>query len=105
MKYQGITARCDNQRSCEIAVRIPRVILVGMTYRVGTKGQVVIPKELRVQLGIEPGDEVNFWLHDDHLAVRPAANRAPLRGRFSDSALTDELERERAADRAREAAS
>ncbi|MGI8793756.1 MAG: AbrB/MazE/SpoVT family DNA-binding domain-containing protein [Acidimicrobiales bacterium] len=27
----------------------------------GAKGQVVIPKELR-DLGIEPGDEVNFWL-------------------------------------------
>lgn len=75
-----------------------------MTHRVGTKGQVVIPKALRQQLGIEPGDEVNFWLHDDHLAVRPAEHRRPLRGRFRDSALTDELARQRAADRDREAA-
>ncbi|MBI4884727.1 MAG: AbrB/MazE/SpoVT family DNA-binding domain-containing protein [Actinobacteria bacterium] len=75
-----------------------------MTHRVGTKGQVVIPKALRQQLGIEPGDEVNFWLHDDHLAVRPAEHRRPLRGRFRDSALTDELARQRGADRDREAA-
>lgn len=75
-----------------------------MTHRVGAKGQVVIPKELRDQLGIEPGDEVNFWLHDDHVAVRPVGHRRPLRGRFRDTALTDELERDRASDRDREAA-
>ena len=75
-----------------------------MTHRVGAKGQVVIPKELRDQLDIEPGDEVNFWLHDDHVAVRPAEHRRPLRGRFRDTALTDALERDRASDRDREAA-
>jgi len=75
-----------------------------MTHRVGPKGQVVIPKELRSELGIEPGDEVSFWLHDDHVAVRPADHRRPLRGRFRHSALTEELERERSADRAREGA-
>jgi AbrB family looped-hinge helix DNA binding protein len=80
------------------------VILIGMTHRIGPKGQVVIPKELRDELGIEPGDEVSFWLHDDHVAVRPADHRRPLQGRFPGSALSDELERERAADRAREGA-
>ncbi len=75
-----------------------------MTHRVGPKGQVVIPKDLRDRLGIEPGDEVNFWLHDDHVAVRLAGHRRPLRGRFPGSRLTHELGRERAADRAREAA-
>lgn len=76
-----------------------------MTHRVGPKGQVVIPKELRDALGIEPGDEVSFWRHDDHVAVRPTSMRRPLRGRFAGSSLVDELERERAADRRREAAS
>ncbi len=78
------------------------VILHGMTRRVGPKGQVVIPKELRDELGIEPGDEVNFWLHGDHVAVRPAEHRQPLRGRFRGSPLSDELTRERASERARE---
>jgi AbrB family looped-hinge helix DNA binding protein len=73
-----------------------------MTHRVGAKGQVVIPKELRDELGIEPGDEVSFWRHDDHVAVRPIAHRRPLRGRFRGSALVDELSRERGMDRARE---
>lgn len=74
-----------------------------MTHRVGPKGQVVIPKALRLELGIEPGDEVDFWRHGDHVAVRPAEHRRPLRGRFRSSRLTEELERERSADQARDA--
>lgn len=70
-----------------------------MTHRVGPKGQVVIPKELRDELGIQPGDEVSFWLDDDHVAVRPTSLRRPLRGRFEGSDLVSELERERATDR------
>lgn len=75
-----------------------------MTHRVGAKGQVVIPKELRDELGIEPGDEVSFWRHGDHVAVRPASHRRPLRGRFEDLALTDVLAAEREADQRRESA-
>jgi len=75
-----------------------------MTHRVGRKGQVVIPKELRDEFGIEPGDEVSFWRHGDHVAVRPASHRRPLRGRFRGSSLTDVLTAERDADRRREAA-
>lgn len=75
-----------------------------MTHRVGPKGQVVIPKELREELGIEPGDEVSFWRHGDHVAVRPAHLRPALRGRFRGSPLAGMLESERGADRGREAA-
>ena len=77
---------------------------MGMTHRVGPKGQVVIPKALRDEFGIEPGDEVSFWLHDDHVAVRPASQRRPLRGRFAGSPLVNVLTAEREADRRREAA-
>lgn len=78
------------------------VILIGMTHRVGPKGQVVIPKDLRDELGIEPGDEVTFWRHGDHVAVRPTSRRRPLRGRFRGSGLVDALTAERSRDRARE---
>jgi AbrB family looped-hinge helix DNA binding protein len=77
-------------------------MLIGMTGRVGPKGQVVIPKELRDELGIEPGDEVSFWRHQDHVAVRPTSHRRPLRGRFERVALVDALTAERDADRRRE---
>jgi antitoxin PrlF len=78
------------------------VILIGMTHRVGAKGQVVIPKELRDELGIEPGDQVTFWRHGDHVAVRPASRRRRLRGRFEGARLVDVLAAERGADRRRE---
>jgi AbrB family looped-hinge helix DNA binding protein len=74
-----------------------------MTYRVGPKGQVVIPKELREEFEIEPGDEVTFWGAGDHVALRPMRRRPPLRGRFKEARLAEILEAERAADRAREA--
>lgn len=73
-----------------------------MTHKVGPKGQVVIPKDLRDEFGIEPGDEVTFWRDGDHVAVSPTRTSSPLRGRFRGSGLTDELQRERAAERARE---
>jgi AbrB family looped-hinge helix DNA binding protein len=72
-----------------------------MTHRVGPKGQVVIPKELRDELGIEPGDDVSFWRDGDHVAVR-RAGRAELQGRFRGLGLTSSLEADRRADRARE---
>jgi AbrB family looped-hinge helix DNA binding protein len=75
-------------------------MLRGMTHRVDPKGQVVIPKRLRDQLGIEPGDEVSFWMHDDHVAVRPVA-AATLHGCFRGLELTASLEAERQADRRR----
>jgi len=66
------------------------------------KGQVVIPKDLRDQFGIEPGDEVDFWDCDDHVAVRPVRSTGPLRGRFRGLDLAGDLEAERHAERQRE---
>lgn len=82
--------------------RLPAVILNGMTHIVGPKGQVVVPKKLREELGIEPGDEVTFLRDEDHVVVRPVGNTHSLRGRFSGSSLTDDLIADRSADRERE---
>lgn len=45
-----------------------------MTYKVGPKGQVVLPKRLREVLGIEPGDEVQVDEVDGDIRIR----RAPV---------------------------
>lgn len=75
-----------------------------MTHKVGPKGQVVIPKDLRDEFGIEPGDEVVFWRDGDHVAVSTSRRTRPLKGRFAGRPLADQLERDRAADRQREEA-
>ncbi|HVV52158.1 MAG TPA: AbrB/MazE/SpoVT family DNA-binding domain-containing protein [Polyangia bacterium] len=57
----------------------------------GAKGQVVIPKELRKQANLGPGDDVAFEPVDDGIIVRRAASRAPLRGRFAKSGMAARL--------------
>ncbi len=73
-----------------------------MTVHVGPKGQVVIPKEVRDQLDIRPGDEVAVWREDDHVVVRSVRATQPLLGRFVRSDLTGALLEERRRDRRRE---
>jgi AbrB family looped-hinge helix DNA binding protein len=41
-----------------------------MTHKVGIKGQVVIPKAIRDQIGIKPGDEVTFEPNGAEVKVR-----------------------------------
>jgi AbrB family looped-hinge helix DNA binding protein len=47
--------------------------------RVTRKGQVTIPKELRDEFGLEPGDEVVWNLTNEGIVVRKA-NRESARG-------------------------
>jgi AbrB family looped-hinge helix DNA binding protein len=53
-----------------------------MTHKVGTKGQVVIPKAIRDEIGIKPGDEVTFEPDGTEVRVRRVANdpQAQTRG-------------------------
>lgn len=80
-----------------------QVILDGMTHKVGPKGQVVIPKDLRVELGIEPGDEVTFRRDGDEVVVQRSTPSTELKGRFRDRPLTGVLERDRDDERRRDA--
>ena len=47
------------------------VILVASMSRVGPKGQVVLPKEIRDELRIMPGDKVTFTLEDGKIVLLP----------------------------------
>ncbi len=69
-----------------------------MTQRVGSKGQVVIPKRLRERAGLHPGTEVEFALEGERVVLARRPTRPRLRGRFAGSGMASRL----LADRARE---
>ena len=75
-----------------------QVILTSMTYSVGPKGQVVIPKHLRDALRIQPGNEILFERRGDEVILRKAGSE-PLKGRFAGHALTEALADARREDR------
>jgi len=52
-----------------------------MTHKVGVKGQVVIPKAIREEIGIEPGDEVAFEADGVDVRIRRAADEPEARAR------------------------
>jgi antitoxin PrlF len=62
-----------------------------MTQRVGAKGQVVIPKDLRERAGLGPGANVSFEPVDDGIIVRRAVGTQALRGRFAGSGMAARL--------------
>jgi AbrB family looped-hinge helix DNA binding protein len=45
---------------------------------VGEKGQVTIPKRLRLRLGIQPGTELRFEEHDGNLVATRSDVHDPL---------------------------
>ena len=67
-----------------------------MTGRIGTKGQVVIPKALRDRVRLRPGDEVDFELRDEEIVL--VARRVPARlgGRFGNTGMAARLLEDRA---------
>ncbi len=48
--------------------------------KVTTKGQVTIPMEIREQLGIQPGADVEFAIEGNAIKITPV-KKATLRGR------------------------
>ena len=81
-----------------------------MTHKVGAKGQVVIPKDIRDRIGIRPGDEVAFEADGGGVRVRRikddrgirAERIKALRGIWTDGGGTDALREERRHERERE---
>jgi AbrB family looped-hinge helix DNA binding protein len=83
-----------------------------MTHKVGTKGQVVIPKAIRDLVGIRPGDEVTFEPDGSEVRVRRTADAEAcrreeiraLRGSWKGTrgGSTQDLVKERRKERVRE---
>jgi len=47
--------------------------------KVTSKGQVTIPKEVRVRLGLRPGDELEFTEEEGAFRLRKRISSAPLK--------------------------
>ena len=69
--------------------------------RTSSKGQVVIPKQIREKLGIGPGKRVLFRLVGNHAEIVPLSDEPvkAMRGMLkSDASLAEELLAERRKD-------
>lgn len=75
------------------------VILLGMTHRVGRKGQVVIPKAFREAVSLQPGDEVTFSQEGNAIRVERDVSPDALMGRLTGHRLVEALEKDRRAER------
>jgi AbrB family looped-hinge helix DNA binding protein len=66
-----------------------------MTIRVGAKGQVVIPKAVREQAQLHPGDEVEVAFADEQIVISARRRGASLGGRFAKSGMAERLLKDR----------
>lgn len=66
-----------------------------MTGRVGAKGQVVIPKLIRDQVQLHPGDEVDFELQNERIIIVARRRAGSLAGRFGGSGMAARLLKDR----------
>jgi AbrB family looped-hinge helix DNA binding protein len=67
-----------------------------MTGRIGAKGQVVIPKELRDLARLQPGDEIDFELREEEIVLVARRSPARLGGRFAKTGMAMRLLEDRA---------
>jgi AbrB family looped-hinge helix DNA binding protein len=76
-----------------------------MKTHVSSRGQVVIPQEIRERLHLREGSELEVQVENDHLVLRKAKTSAGWRtwqGRFKRVDLTKALEKERRAEEGRD---
>lgn len=75
----------------EVTKVIPLVIPIcyadRMAQKVGPKGQVVIPKKFRDELGIAPGDEVVVSLSEKGVLIQSVHRTKSLRGMFAGTGM------------------
>lgn len=72
-----------------------------MKTHVSSRGQVVIPQEIRDRLQLREGSELDVQVENDHLVLRKAKTQGGWRGwqgRFGKVNLTKALEEDRRAE-------
>jgi len=55
------------------------MVILKMRMKVGPKGQVVIPKEMRDEKKISPGDEVIIELNEEGILIEKNIDRDPVK--------------------------
>ncbi len=50
--------------------------------KLGERGQVVIPKDIRERFGLRPGSEVIFEVRENEIVIRPAVDPVMFIERF-----------------------
>jgi len=68
-----------------------------MKKKLSSRGQIVIPKELRDKLGLEQGDELQIYYEKNRLVLKPDKSRQAmekLEGKLAGEDLVEELEQE-----------
>ena len=75
-----------------------------MDTRLSSKGQVVIPKQVREELGLEPGTRFHVRVDEGRIVLEPVTESliAELYGKFAGVDLLAELEKEHALEVARD---
>jgi AbrB family looped-hinge helix DNA binding protein len=69
---------------------------------VSTKGQLVIPAEMRTRLGIHPGTRVSMTIEDQRIILQPVSEKLvdeTLGMLAGGPSLADELQKERRTDK------
>ena len=56
----------------------------GITRKIDELGRIVLPKELRKTLGIEPGTPIEIYTEDDMIVLKKFENRCVLCGSTTD---------------------
>ena len=69
-----------------------------LTTKISSKGQLVVPKEVRTKLKIEPGTFFRVRLNKNNIVFTPIRKMPVdnLYGRFAGEKILDELEKEHA---------
>lgn len=75
-----------------------------MIIKTTTKGQLVIPARIRKDLGIRPGQKMSVEREGGSIVLKPLPDDPvdALKGMLAGEPLTEKLEKERRAERAKE---